>query len=71
MEQVQNKIIGVRKAGVAAAAIIALSVNSDTLPLANAVIIGIVAVVAIMAHAFTGINKNVVRKTKDSETTAG
>ena len=54
MDQVKNKVIGMRKAGIAIAAIGALSVNSDTMKFENAVIIGIVAVVAIIAHAVTG-----------------
>jgi hypothetical protein len=69
MEQVKNKIIGVRKAGIAAVAIGALSVNSDTMKIENAVIIGIVAIVAIIAHMITGIKKNVVSKAEESENT--
>jgi len=69
MEQIKNKIIGVRKAGIALAAIGALSVNSDTMKIENAVIIGIVAIVAIIAHAVTGIFSNVFSKAKESEHT--
>ncbi len=66
MEQIKNKVIGVRKAGIAAVAIGALSINSDTMKIENAVIIGIVAIVAIIAHCITGIRKNVVQKAEET-----
>ena len=66
MDQIKNKVIGVRKASIAAIAITALSVNSDTMKIENAVIIGIVAIVAIIAHCITGIRKNVVSKTQET-----
>lgn len=67
MDQIRNKVIGVRKAGIAAIAIGALSFNSDTMKIENAVIIGIVAIVAIIAHCITGYRKNAVQQTKEAE----
>ncbi len=69
MDQVKNKIIGMRKASIAAMAIGALSVNSDTMKLENAVIIGIVAIVGILAHAYPRKKNNAVQQTEKPEHT--